>query len=246
VLVSPRLSWSDARTRAAGTPVALEGLAATAKLEQGARASLDLKGQVSAGAQRPLSLTANVEHPFEPLDSALPPTGVVKANVDGFPTGFVDALAGLQGRLARVLGPELTLAIDASGTAQSGSAKLDLRGERGRVAIDLALRDGVVRGTAERALDGSFAPDPALIDEALGGALPAGVSVRRTSETPLTVAVTGLELPLSALLQARRRAAPRPRSRARGWRSRSSSATGVSPTRATRSIRSSSICASCA
>lgn len=201
-IVADHFTWSDARTRASGTPIRLEHFAATARLAEGASATLALTSQLIAGTARKLAVDAKVERPFEPLDAKAPPHADVTVAIEALPTGFVDALAGLGGRLTQSLGDTFDLKVRASGTANSGDATIDLKGPNASIDLDARLEGGVVRGRERRALSVALAREPDFLAPLLAGALPPATALARGSDRKLEITLDDLSLPLTALLDA--------------------------------------------
>ncbi|MCC6409941.1 MAG: hypothetical protein IT453_22495 [Planctomycetes bacterium] len=201
-LVSKRITWSDARTRAAGRPIALANLAATAKLAHGEKVDLAFAADLVDDAPRPLKLDATVSHPFAAPGAATPPTLALSADLRELPTGLIDGLAGLGGRLTRVLGPQVSVTAKGNGTATAGSLEFALDAPRARVAGNVTLADGVLRGVDDRALSAEVEVDQGVLDAFVSPSLPPGLVLERPTGPRVVVQVEGLSVELAKLLDA--------------------------------------------
>lgn len=202
-LVAQRLTYSDARTRAAGRPIALANLAATAKLAHGERAELALVAELQDGEPRRLTLDAALVHPLAAPDSATPPSLELAADLRQLPTGLIDGLAGLGGTLTRVLGPQVSFTAKGGGTAQSGALEFALEAPRARVAGNFALADGVLRGVGPTPLSAEIEVDQAVLDEFVAPRLPTGTALERRPSPRVGLRLDeGFELDLARILDA--------------------------------------------
>jgi hypothetical protein len=199
-LTSPRLTWSDERTRALGEPFAVEDLRASASIAPGAPLHLVATGDVRSGRPGRLQADVLVDDPLQPLDSATPPRVKATVEIEGFSTGLVDGLARLSGLLPELIGPEFRLSARAEGTPREGTLSLELEAERARAVLAGELREGVFVGREGAAVSVSLDPEPGVLDERIAPLLPAGIALaREAGSPPLALAVKELRLPLDAL-----------------------------------------------
>ncbi|MCE9593187.1 MAG: hypothetical protein K8S98_03240 [Planctomycetes bacterium] len=201
-VVGRRVAWSDARTRAAGRPIVLSNLVVGAKLEHGERATVSLAADLQDDHPRKLALDAKVSHPFAAPGAAEPPRLELSADLEELPTGLIDGLAGLGGKLTRVLGPAVTVVASGSGDAKTGSLAFTLEGERAKASGELALEDGVLRGVKPRAFEARVAVDEPLLRDFVTPMLPPGLALERVGDSAVVVAVDDFTLELADVLDA--------------------------------------------
>ncbi|MBI5431502.1 MAG: hypothetical protein HZA52_01595 [Planctomycetes bacterium] len=201
-LVSKRITWSDARTRAAGRPIALANLAATAKLAHGEKVDLAFAAELVDDAPRPLKLDATVLHPFAAPGAAEPPTLALTADLRELPTGLIDGLAGLGGTLTRVLGPQVSVTATGNGTATAGALEFALDAPRARIVGNVTLADGVLRGVGDQALSAEVEVDQGVLDAFVSPSLPPGLALERAAGPRVALKVEGLTVELAKLLDA--------------------------------------------
>jgi len=197
-----RLSWSDAKTRAAGGPVVVQDLAAHAALERGGTIDAQASGKLAGSVQGEIALAAKVERPFAAPTAEQPPQVDVDLKLANLPVALLDALARQQGRITAVMGENLTLEVHAVGTPSTGDLKADLQATRAKLAVRAGLEGGVLRATEGWALDASLDLQPEALQTLLAGSLPDGVAVTRKSGAPLKLAIPRLSVPLAAALEA--------------------------------------------
>ena len=142
-LESPRLTWSDARTRALGAPFEVNDLVGQVVIRPGEPIAVRLDGAVAgsgSGGGGKLHVQADIEGVLE----GQPPRALVEADVAGLPTGLVDALAGLDGLLGPTLGETFDLEAKADGGLEAGRVLLDVKGSAGSVSFLGQLEDGLL------------------------------------------------------------------------------------------------------
>jgi hypothetical protein len=198
-----RLSWSDAKTRAAGGPVVVEHLTAHVQLQRGGTIDAKADGRLGGSAQGEIALVAKVERPFAAPTSEAPPHVDLDLKLASLPVALLDALARQQGRLAAVMGEELTLEVRAVGSPQTGDLRADLQASRAKLALRAGLANGVLSALEGWALDASLDLDQQALQTLLEGSLPEGMAIARKSGAPLKLAVPRLSVPLASALEAR-------------------------------------------
>lgn len=200
-----RVEWSDARTRAMGQPVRIDGLRAAATLRPGEPIVASLTGQLTGAASGKLDLAAKVVNAFAPPSSATPPSAELRAELRGLPVAWIDGLAGQAGRLSALLGETMDANVQGSGTWQVGALSVDVAAPLARVNGELELRGGVLstRGdglradlTAGPALDG-------LLNSALGDPSLHVARLPNADPVALRVVLSGVELPVAPWLDAK-------------------------------------------
>lgn len=173
------------RTDAEGRAVesTLSGVTGTARGEGGgvqARLEVARFAQEGQGTERPIVLTAGVTNLADAEGRVNAQAAVFNARIDDarVPTALLDAVAGTEGELGRLLGPDITARLlvedvrlaggaaprprDGRGGGQAGFVWADMRSERSLVRIGGPVRDGVIDTTAraEAAAPGAGAGVP--------------------------------------------------------------------------------------
>ncbi len=173
-----RLEWSDAHTRELGSPFVVENLKLACALAPGSPVTLSLGGNLSGSATGEITVDARVEHPFEAPSSPTPPSAQISAKISRVPTALIDALGAQGGRLSSLLGEELSLALEARGTLQSGSVELALDSPLARVRSFARVADGILRNEGEGFSVELEVPQE-FVDLAVGPLLENGARLKR-------------------------------------------------------------------
>lgn len=183
------------------------GKALNAKLSAVAVAGEPLKSVPKASETLPegagrLSALAKVETWSEASGAITPGKAKVDvtADVAGVPTAVLDALAGLDGRLAQTLGPRLTVNVAAKGSMKEAQASVNASAERLKLSAPIAVASGVL--SASGPIELSLAPEglrPWLPAEVLSGkradGSPATVALRELPGVSVKVPALRVELP---------------------------------------------------
>lgn len=165
----PRLSWSDARTRALGTACALRELRANAKAEPGGAFVATARGAIDGTKPGSLRLDANLPGG---LASAEDPNAQVQLEleIEGLATGLVDALAAQRGLLVEALGETLELDLKVAGPlhgAEPARVELDLGAPRANARLRARLSRAALRMAEGEELHLSLAARPSLLKRML-------------------------------------------------------------------------------
>ncbi|MDX2017395.1 MAG: hypothetical protein SFY95_07120 [Planctomycetota bacterium] len=183
------------------------GKALNAKLSAVAVAGEPLKSVPKASEPLPegagrIGVSAKVESWSDAAGSITPAKAKVDvtADVAGVPTAVLDALAGLDGRLAQTLGPRLTVNVVAKGSMKEAQASVNASAERLKLSAPIAVASGVL--SASGPIELSLAPEglrPWLPAEVLSGTSadgsPAAVTLRELPGVSVKVESLRVELP---------------------------------------------------
>ena len=205
-LLCEQLSWSDATTRASGTPFVLRDVRGHVQLTPDAPLELRLDGTVDAGRPGVLRAEARVDEPFDFMNLERPSGFHLDCEVAGIPTALVDTLAGQGGMLAGILGDEFRLRATGDGTNAEGDLELTLESAHARLGLAGRVEDGAFRRNPNAAQDGQ--PELVLdvredwVRTLLADALPAGSSLLPAGEGQrIEVRFADWHLPVGALLE---------------------------------------------
>lgn len=177
VLRAPRITYSDPRTRAAGTPVEIRDLEATLQVRPDEPLRLVGTGRIQGERAGALNIDLALAGVVGAPEGAKPELKLELA-ATAVPTGLVDALGATGGLLADVAGPAVDLEVRA---AEDRSFRLDLSAERLQLAVQGELQDEQLLLAAERAVEGSVVWSQALAD----------LLAEKTAELPVQVERTG-------------------------------------------------------
>lgn len=210
------LSWSDANTRALGLPISVKDLKAQVRATPGEALTIALNGALSGAVEsaRPaaLKLEARVERLFEPWGSNGPQRVHVDAEIIGLPTGLIDTLAGMHGRLVDALGTSFALDAKVDGNLAKGDVDARVEFPRGGLSMIGHVHDGVFESSDTEGLAGDIEPGARLIDSLLAQYLP-GAKLERREKVKgerIRLTVQPLVVPIAPLLAARDPGAPLP------------------------------------
>jgi hypothetical protein len=205
-LLCRQLSWSDATTRASGTPFVLRDVRGHLQLTPDAPLELRLDGTVDAGRPGVLRAEARVDEPFDFTNLERPSGFHLDCEVAGIPTALVDSLSGQGGLLAGILGEEFRLRAQGDGTNAQGNLELTFESAHARLDLAGRVENGAFRRTADPAQAGQ--PELALdlrqdwVRSLLADALPPGVSLLPVGEGQrIEVRLLDWVLPVGALLE---------------------------------------------
>ena len=200
VLVT-KAQWSDALTRKAGAPFAVENFSTRVLVRPGEPVRVDVDGTLS-GAQPGRVQVALALHDLL-AGAGLNPAArfEMDAKLDALPSAFLDALAQQPGTLTTVFGPQFKVAAKGSGTLESGSVDLRVEGERGAITFQGALASGVLGKDEPASLHVSLRPERAGLERLLSTYAPAGLSLGVLSEPSIELAITGLRVPVQKIVE---------------------------------------------
>ena len=195
VLDCPELTWSDVNTRALGAPFRVTNLAGRLVLRPGEPLAVELDGEVPSADGGAGELHVNGE--LRGLEGGVEAIeGDLEARVSGLPSGLVDALAGLEGALAKSLGPSFELRARAAGGLREGRASLDVKGQSASASFLGELREGRLTAFGEEeGLDLRVADPGPLLERYAVPALPTG---GRLAARGLVLSLREFELPIEA------------------------------------------------
>jgi hypothetical protein len=194
------LRYADAALAAAEQELALSGIVVDVSLEPGEPLALGLRASVDGVP--PGSVTAEIST-ADPAALAggggLPPLDV-KARVSALSTALVDAWAGRDGLFSDLLGPSLTLELDAVGlTATAGAVVAKLDSELSTATISGRLEEGLVLAAPGQTAAVHFSLTPLASSRVVGGLLPLVAQVSPSAaEQRGSLVLEDFSLPLSA------------------------------------------------
>lgn len=197
-----RLSWSDATTRAAGQPFALNNLKLLVMAEPGQPLRADASGVLSGLSSGVVQLKASVAELFRGSELNPDARFELDARLDALPSALVDTLARQDGLVALALGPNFTVSAKGQGTLRDGALELAIVGADGRVDVRGALAQGVLTGSGAHALEVRLAPQPASLERVLRTKLPEGVTLAANGAPSVQVRVSDLRVELQRILEA--------------------------------------------
>ncbi len=173
----PLLSWSDARTRAAGKAFEVRGLHAHLALHPGQPARFEARAQLAGEAASSLELDAQVEG-LRTQGSFAFSKARARGRVQGFSSALIDGLTQQHGRLAQVLGPSFDLSFELADLGpSSGSISCALQSERTHFVFEGRVQDGLLRCTEQRGFTLELGEPRAFVASCLEPLLPPGTSL---------------------------------------------------------------------
>ncbi len=196
-----RAQWSDARTRAAGTPFAVENLVALVTLKPGQPVLAKVNGKLSGEAPGSIAVDATVREPL--AGSGVNPKlqFEVAAQLDALPSAFIDALAQQPGMLATAFGPQFRVKADAKGTLEAGTLALDVAGPRGSVVFQGALAGGILGRDEPATLQVALKPEAVELRRLLANFVPPELTLEASSAPQVDLALTGLRVNVQQVLE---------------------------------------------
>lgn len=224
-LTVARVDFADPHTRTAGVDVACQNVVLATALEPGKPLDLSLgcaivalergsaapnagpgaaRRAVAAGetSRGMFALEARLADPWFALRTPAAPLPPVDAHVTltGLSTLTLDAFAGSDGFVSKLLGPSLDLDVRAErASLAGGDVKLAVNSPNAKLAFDGTLQDSTLVSSADRGLDLTLTLPPGWLEEQLTPKLPAGSRLALPADTqPLTLAVHGLRVPLAS------------------------------------------------
>ena len=204
----PNLSYSDAKTDAAGGAAAIRDLAVQVDLSPGKPPEAKVGAKIEGQPPGELSVAVRALDPIANLaaEKGLSTYHVAaEVSAKSLPTGLVDALAAQGGMLVDVLGPRLDVAVhsdsisqaDGTFTASMVSEKANVQCDRGSM-MDGVLRLETVKGKNE-ALLARAGLTPLFSQKVVGSLVPALVNLEKPQGAePVVLAVEQLQVPLDA------------------------------------------------
>ncbi len=202
-----RVSYADASTRAAKTEVALEDLVLATQLvpKQSARVDIDaaLVTNATGGASErgTLHADATISDPWFALregSKPMPPVDLALklANV---PTRTLDAFAGAQDLVSKLLGPTLALDVSAKhASLDGGEIALTAKSPTTDLRFSGALASSTFVASGEQGLALSIRLPAGWLEQQISPKLPAGARLSLPTDVqPLTLSAKKLRIPLA-------------------------------------------------
>jgi len=200
VLVT-KAQWSDALTRAAGAPFAVENFSTRVLVRPGEPVRIDIDGTLS-GAQPGRARVTLALHDLLAGAGLNPAVRFeLEAKLDALPSAFLDALAQQPGTLSTLFGPQFEVAAKGSGTLESGALGLRVEGERGAITFEGALASGVLGKDEPASLQVSLRPERAGLERLLAAYAPQGLALGVLGEPSIELALTGLRVPVQKIVE---------------------------------------------
>lgn len=197
-----RAQWSDARTRAAGVPFAVENLVALVTVKPGQPVVTKVEGKLSGEQPGSILVNATVREPLAGTGLNPKLQFEVEAQLDALPSAFIDALAQQPGLLATAFGPQFKVAASAKGTLESGTLALDVSGPRGSVVFQGALAGGILGRDEPATLQVALRPEATELRRLIANFAPEGLTLDALTEPQIDVALRGLRVNVQQLLDA--------------------------------------------
>lgn len=199
-VVVERLSWSDATTRAAGQPFAIDDLKLLVKAEPGQPLRVDLNGKLSGLSSGDIRAKAAVHELFKGAELNPAARFELDAKLDDIPSALIDTLARQDGLVAMALGPNFRVSANGAGTLTAGALELSVVGADGKLEFRGELADGVLGGRQPATLELVLQPKPIALEQVLRAKLPEGVSLVATGAPNVTVRVDELRTEVQRIL----------------------------------------------
>ncbi len=201
-VVVERLSWSDATTRAAGQPFAIDNLKLLVTAQPGQPLKLDAQGALSGAASGALAAHASVSDLFQ--GAALNPAArfELDAQLESIPSALVDTLARQPGLAALAFGETFGVRAKGAGTLNVGAIELNLAGSDGQVNFTGELADGVLGGRTPAVFELALNPKTEALQRFLGASLPPNVALTAVGAPSVRVKLDGLRVELQRVLEA--------------------------------------------
>ncbi|MBL8859978.1 MAG: hypothetical protein JNL28_15830 [Planctomycetes bacterium] len=160
--------------------------------------AVKLKSDLAPGRDAKLVLEATLADPFAVLkDKPLSPLDA-KIELSGLDTSVLDAVAGQDGVLAGLLGPELRVVVQANGaSATSGALVIDANSPTMVFRTAARFDAEGLRCEGEDGIDVRLTPTAAFVERYTRQVLPAGTRIQLANDAgPLTVKVRNVLVPL--------------------------------------------------
>ncbi len=201
-IVVERLSWSDATTRAAGSPFAIENLKVLVKAEPGQPLRVDVDGALTGLSTGAVTAKVALHDLFKGAELNPAARFEVQAALDSLPSALVDTLARQDGLVALALGPEFRVTANGAGTLTEGQLQLEVAGRDGAVKFRGELSDGVLGGREATLLEVALKPDVAALERLTKSKLPEGIALAAIGAPSLDVRVEDLRVEVRRVLEA--------------------------------------------
>jgi hypothetical protein len=201
-VVVERLSWSDATTRAAGKPFAIDNLTLLVKAEPGEPLRVNVDGALTGLSSGALSAKLAVHDLFKGAELNPAARFEVDAALDSLPSALVDTLARQDGLVAMALGPDFRVTASGAGTLTEGKLQLQVAGRDGKLEFRGELADGVLGGREATFLQVALKPQAAALERVLASKLPEGVALTPIGAPSFDVLVEDLRVEVKSVLEA--------------------------------------------
>lgn len=201
-VVVERLSWSDATTRAAGSPFAIENLTLLVKAEPGQPLRADVNGALAGLSTGAVSAKVALHELFKGAEVNPAARFEVQAALDSLPSALVDTLARQDGLVALALGPEFRVTANGAGTLTEGKLQLEVAGRDGAVKFRGELFDGVLGGREATYLEVALKPESAAFERVSKSQLPEGLALAAIGAPSLSVLAEDLRVEVRRVLEA--------------------------------------------
>lgn len=199
-IVVERLSWSDATTRAAGQPFAIDDLKLLVKAEPGQPLRVDVDGQLSGLSSGAIRAKAAISDLFNGAELNPAARFELEAKLDELPSALIDTLARQDGLVAMALGPNFRVSASGAGTFSEGKLELSVVGPDGTLDFRGELADGVLGGRTPATLELALKPKAAALEHMLRAKLPEGVSLVAVGAPNVNVRVADLRIEVQRIL----------------------------------------------
>jgi hypothetical protein len=201
-VVVERLSWSDATTRAAGKPFAIDNLTLLVKAEPGQPLRVNVDGALTGLSSGALSAKLAVHDLFKGAELNPAARFEVDAALDSLPSALVDTLARQDGLVAMALGPDFRVTANGAGTLTEGKLQLQVAGRDGKLEFRGELADGVLGGREATFLQVALKPQAAALERVLASKLPEGVALAPIGAPSFDLLVEDLRVEVKSVLEA--------------------------------------------
>jgi hypothetical protein len=181
----PPIRVSNESTRAAKLPLEIAGAHAALTLSMDGKCALALKSTIDAGTKATFSASVGAADAWQLAAArglqAIPPIDV-KVALEGLSTSTIGKLAGAESLASDILGPNVSIALDARGvSASGGSVRADVTAPSLSLAMRGKIENGALRSTGDEGLDIDASPSAEGLSRVLAPHLPAGARVTLAS-----------------------------------------------------------------
>lgn len=202
----PEITYADANTDAAGQPIVIRGLRASAALAPDAQPFVKVNATVQS--QAPGELAADVRA-LDPLRTLSEEQGLERFRVScdvrakGLPTALVDALAGQGGLLVEALGARVDVSVKSESLSMTtGSFVADMTSDLHSVRCEGSMQERVLRIQKQDGIAARIGLGPVTNERVVGRLVPMLVDLQKPEgATPAILAVDSMNFPFDGGLR---------------------------------------------
>lgn len=192
------VGFENAQTKRLKIDAAARDVVVEATVAPKSPLALKMRANLSPGRDAKLALDATIDDPFAIVKggSLKPIDG--KLELTGLDTHVIDALAGQDGLIAGLVGPELAVTIVASDASpSSGALVIDASAPAMTLHASARFDDAGLHMDGQEGLDVRITPAPEFVESWMKKSLPAGTRLKLASDAgPLVVKVRDVSIPM--------------------------------------------------